>query len=149
MKNAQKELGRMITEGKSRPFQVVRWKLTTIWTSTEGIVPTEATLQTVIGDQLQHTAGDGVGPINALDIAMKKAVQVFFPEIEAIILTGYTVKAENTGSDAPVLCTAKFRCGKHFWTSIAEHVNQDNAAWEALLDGYHYGIMSMKEANKW
>jgi len=149
MKNAQDELQAMLDAGQDLPFRVEKYILQTIWPPEEGKkLETVATVRAWIGENLQHTAGSGVGPVHALDIALKRAVAAFFPKIEEIVLTGYAVKAENTGSNAPVLCTAKFRCGKNSWTSVAEHTNQDHAAWMAVLDGYMYGIMSAEEAHK-
>ena len=48
----------------------------------------EATVKVRIGDELVHTAGEGNGPVSALDSALRKALQPFFPEVSHIHLSG-------------------------------------------------------------
>ena len=52
----------------------------------------EATVKIKVGDEIFHTAGEGCGPVNALDMAMRKALVGNYPYINEIHLMDYKVR---------------------------------------------------------
>jgi 2-isopropylmalate synthase len=106
---------------------------------------TEATLKISVGDREVHVAGDGVGPIDALNNALRKGVVELFEGIQEVRLYDYHVdliKAEgNISPSGVVKSTAKFHFRGDHWQSIAEHANQDYAGWKAILDAYVLAAM--------
>ena len=60
--------------------------------------PACATIKVLVGDQLEITAAEGAGPVNAIDGALRKALEVFYPEIGEIRLTDYKVRVLDSES---------------------------------------------------
>jgi len=154
MKNAQDEIAAMLAAGKARPFRE-EYKLYVA--GNEDGSTTEGIVRIWVGEQDKHTASSGLGSIQALDGALKKAVLPFFSQIEGYCLddfhiellkperTGEAGKAQQTRVEAIVKCTVEFSSGEDRWISVACDLSFVHAAWTAVLDAYVYGIM--KEAN--
>ena len=70
----------------------------------------EATIKVQVGEQILHTAADGNGPVNALDSALRKALETVYPQISRIRLVDYKVRVLNersgTGAKVRVLVTS-------------------------------------------
>jgi 2-isopropylmalate synthase len=97
-----------------------------------------------------HTASDGVGPVNAIDNASRKALIHFYPVLEEIELVDYKVRISNaleveqgTASRVRVLVETKDKDGQ-IWGTIGSHVNIIVASFVALLDSYVYKLMKEK-----
>jgi 2-isopropylmalate synthase len=92
---------------------------------------------------VEHTAADGNGPVNALDRALRKALQRFYPVLTEVRLIDYKVRVID-GKDATA---AKVRVlirstdGKHSWTTIGVSGNIIEASLMALLDSIEYKLM--------
>ena len=62
----------------------------------------QAVLKVKVGEEIEHIAADGDGPVNALDKALRKALLHFYPEIKSIKLVDYKVRVmEEKGEPAP------------------------------------------------
>src|SRR5262249_27836745 len=61
-----------------------------------GLPITEATVKLRVGEQLQHTVSEGDGPVNALDSALRKALQAFYPRLAEMQLVDYKVRVVNS-----------------------------------------------------
>ena len=95
-----------------------------------------------VGD-VEHTAADAEGPVNALDKAMRKALSKFYPEIENIRLTDYKVRVidEKAGTEAYVRVLIRSTNGKQSWNTVGVSENIIEASVIALSDSYEYAIL--------
>ncbi len=103
---------------------------------------TDATIRVVVGDREEHTAADGDGPVHALDRALRKALQPFYPGVADIHLTDYRVRVldgtEGTSTQVRVLIESADEHGT--WTTVGVSPNILEASWEALADAIEYGL---------
>lgn len=105
---------------------------------------TEATVKIKVNGQTVHTVAEGNGPVNALDNALRKAIEAFFPDIKEMYLTDYKVRVlseqDATASKVRVLIEST-RDGKDSWSTVGVSANVIEASWEALLDSMRYALM--------
>lgn len=108
----------------------------------EGVSLTEATVKIEAGGQVAHTAADGNGPVNALDAALRKALDKFYPELKEVCLADYKVRVCNPkeGTRANVLVTIVSSDHKHQWTTVGVSENVIDASWHALVDSVEYKL---------
>jgi 2-isopropylmalate synthase len=103
----------------------------------------EATVKMRIGGQRIVKTAEGNGPVNALDDALRQALTPFFPEIAEFELRDYKVRImeADTGTDSTtrVLITTSTPNGS--WRTVGVGTNVVAASWEALIDGYTYGLL--------
>ncbi len=102
----------------------------------------EATIKLrVNGDQF-HTAGEGNGPVNALDKALRKALRPKYPELDLLTLIDYKVRVlEAThGTATAVRALIQTTDGEETWGTVGVHENIIQASWEALVDSIIYGL---------
>ncbi|MFN2462874.1 MAG: citramalate synthase [Candidatus Dormibacteria bacterium] len=108
----------------------------------------EATVKIRVADQVMHTAGEGNGPVNALDAALRKALLPHYPEIDAIRLHDYKVRVIN-GSDATAAgVRVLIESGDHHrrWSTVGCSTNIIEASWLALADAFEYGLVKSRAA---
>jgi len=98
--------------------------------------------------EVEHTASDGNGPVNALDRALRKALTRFFPEIREMRLVDYKVRVIDTKSAtaAKVRVLIKSTDGNKTWTTIGVSTNIIEASLNALLDSIEYKLLERKES---
>lgn len=103
---------------------------------------TEATIKVKVGSDIIHTAADGDGPVNALDNAMRKALESVYPALRDIKLSDYKVRVldEKSGTAAKVRVLIDSTDGKHSWGTVGVSTNIIEASWQALVDSIEYGI---------
>jgi 2-isopropylmalate synthase len=109
-----------------------------------GEIRTEATIKLKVDGVEEHTAAEGDGPVHALDNALRKALERFYPQLKGIRLTDFKVRVV----DAPAQATAasvrvmiESRAGAKTWTTVGVHTNIIEASWQALVDGVEYGLL--------
>lgn len=108
-----------------------------------GKKPAYATIKVLVGDQLEITAAEGNGPVNAIDIALRKALEVFYPEIGEIRLTDYKVRVldSESATAAKVRVLIESTDGKEYWTSVGVAVDVMQASCKALMDSIEYKLL--------
>jgi len=109
----------------------------------ESLTPvTEATVKVRIGDKEYHTASSGDGPVNALDGALRKALEEAFPQLHDMNLVDYKVRVINgkTGTAAKVRVVITSKDDKTHWGTVGVSENIIEASWEALLDSFEYKL---------
>jgi len=103
----------------------------------------EATVKVKVRGEVIHTAAEGNGPVNALDAAMRKALQFFYPEIKVVRLVDYKVRviegAESTGARVRVLMESSD--GEQEWRTVGSSTNIIEASWLALADSLEYWLL--------
>ncbi len=112
-------------------------------TTPTGELSSEATVKLHAGGQRIISTAEGNGPVNALDAALRKALVDTYPELEHIRLADYKVRIlnENTGTSATTRVLIESSDGEKEWGTIGVSENIVEASWEALLDGYVYGLL--------
>ncbi|MFZ4669863.1 MAG: citramalate synthase [Microthrixaceae bacterium] len=116
--------------------------------SNDAVVSTSATVELRIGDEPVTAVGEGNGPVNALDGALRSALSVPFPALDRIRLTDYRVRVLD-GSAGPGLSTTgavvrvliDFTDGNRTWTTTGVSPNLIEASWQALRDGLTFGLL--------
>lgn len=103
----------------------------------------EATIKVRVGDQVLHTAADGNGPVNALDSALRKALEPAYPAIRRIKLIDYKVRVlnERAGTAAKVRVLVTSSENGRSWGTIGVSTNIIEASWRALVDSIEFGLM--------
>ncbi|HHW09682.1 MAG TPA: citramalate synthase [Firmicutes bacterium] len=103
----------------------------------------EATVKIRVGKQIAHTVSEGNGPVNALDSALRLALQQQYPAISAIHLTDYKVRVlnEQAGTGAKVRVMIESASNGRRWTTVGVSANIIEASWRALVDSIEYGLM--------
>jgi 2-isopropylmalate synthase len=106
-------------------------------------VSTEATVKIWIGDDRIAAVGEGNGPVNALDVALRRALDGRYPALNRIHLTDFKVRVLDgvaaTGSVVRVLIDSTN--GDDSWTTVGVSENIIEASWQALLDSIVYGLI--------
>jgi 2-isopropylmalate synthase len=110
---------------------------------TGATVTTEATVKAYVGNDRKIATAEGNGPVNALDRALRTALNGAFPALERVHLTDYKVRvldtAKGTGAVTRVLIDSTD--GDATWTTIGVNENIIEASWQALLDSIHCGLL--------
>ena len=107
----------------------------------------EATVKVQVGDQLLHEVADGNGPVDALNLALRKAILQFYPRLINFHLTDYKVRildsTSGTGATTRVLidCTDGVRA----WSTVGASTNIIEASWIALADAVEYFLLTDAE----
>jgi len=108
----------------------------------------EATVKVRVDGKEEHTAAEGNGPVNALDNALRKALEKFYPVLKEMCLTDYKVRVLDTreGTAAKVRVLIQSSDDKSSWGTVGVSENIIEASLIALTDGIQYKLM--KEMGK-
>ncbi len=100
----------------------------------------EATVKLEVLGQQELTAAEGDGPVNALDLALRKALLRFFPEIEDVHLKDFKVRILDSkdGTAAKTRVLIESGDSKETWGTVGVSENLIEASWEALVDSVEY-----------
>lgn len=109
---------------------------------------TEAVIKVRVGDNVEHTAAEGNGPVNALDNALRKALSNFYPELSQTHLTDYKVRVVDgsKGTSAKVRVLIEASDDKTSWNTVGVSENIIEASWQALVDSINYKLMHNKDS---
>lgn len=132
-------------------FNVLIYKATDDFPSTDGKLQSGAMIQVSVGDQTETTASLGNGPVNALDIALKKALTVFYPVISDVKLTDFKVRVieANSTTAARVRVLIESTDTKRVWTTVGVSNDIIEASFTALCDALEYKLaLEEKEADR-
>ncbi len=115
----------------------------TLTDKTGATVTTEATVKVHVGGQRKIATEEGNGPVNALDRALRTALDGAFPALERVHLTDYKVRVldTNKGTGAVTRVLIDSTDGDGTWTTIGVNENIIEASWQALLDSIQFGLL--------
>ncbi len=101
-----------------------------------------AVVKVKVGDETLISAGEGVGPVNALDVALRKDLGKYQGYINGLELTDYRVRILNTGTEAVtrVLIESQDETGER-WTTVGVSANIIDASFQALMDSIVYKLV--------
>ncbi len=111
---------------------------------TEGSSATaEATVKVWAGGERVVAVGEGNGPVNALDHALRSALAPAYPELAKLELIDYRVRIVDAahGTDAVTRVLVETSDGETSWETVGVHANIIEASWDALLDSVTYGLL--------
>ncbi len=106
-------------------------------------VSVEATVKLWVDGVRVAAVGEGNGPVNALDVAVRAALNGGFPALERIHLTDFKVRVLDGGSatGAVVRVLIDSTDGENVWTTVGVDTNVIEASWHALVDSLVYGLL--------
>ncbi|MHC4397061.1 MAG: citramalate synthase [Planctomycetota bacterium] len=127
-------------------FELIKYH-TTVEKRATGYVVTEATVKLTVDGITEHVVGEGDGPINALDAALRKSLERFYPSIKDIHLIDYKVRVVNAraGTAARVRVIIESRDKTAVWGTVGVSENIIEASWEALVDSVEYKLQKDKQ----
>ncbi|MBI5643064.1 MAG: citramalate synthase [Deltaproteobacteria bacterium] len=110
----------------------------------------EATIKLEVDGVVEHTAAEGSGPVNALDAALRKALERFYPALKDVKLLDFKVRvlAGVEGTAAKVRVLVESGDGKDKWGTVGVSDNVIEASWQALVDSLEYKIFKDRKASK-
>lgn len=134
--------------GRYKPtFDLHSFRVAVESSEKEGIV-TEATVKLAVNGRDDHTVAEGDGPVNALDNALRKALEKFYPTLHDMSLTDYKVRVIDAaaGTAAKVRVLIESRDTHDEWTTTGVSTNLIDASWLALVDAIEYKLL--KDRNR-
>jgi 2-isopropylmalate synthase len=123
-------------------YDVESWRVITESRPT-GDAVSEATVKLLAGGERQVATGEGNGPVNALDHALRKALLPVYPELDKLSLVDFKVRIldASKGTDAVTRVLIETSDASTTWTTVGVGANIVEASWEALRDGLVYGLL--------
>ena len=133
-----------------RYFELVGFRVLVSKTDESQPSESEATVMVKVGGKVEHTAASGVGPVNALDNALRKALEKFYPELSHMRLNDYKVRVlpgkEGTAAKVRVLIESVDR--DSVWGTVGVSENILEASWLALVDSINYKMFKDEQGQK-
>jgi 2-isopropylmalate synthase len=103
----------------------------------------DATVRVRVGKKVHDEVGEGDGPVNALDNALRAALAKSFPKLKKVTLTDYKVRILDsaTGTAAKTRVLIESTDGKREWGTVGVHDNIIEASLEALVDSLEFALL--------
>ncbi len=118
------------------------------WNDKNVDVETEATVKLWVGDERIVATGEGNGPVNALDAAVRYALRRHYADaLSTISLTDYKVRVLDTGRGTGAVTRVLLEStnGQQTWSTMGVSENIIEASWQALADSITYGLLHQPE----
>jgi len=131
-----------------------------IWNNGDGNTWSEATIKASVpedvshrqghSDSVEHTSADGNGPVEALDKALRKVLEKFYPTISEIRLVDYKVRILNEESGASAITRVIINSAdeESSWSTVGVSENIIEASWQALTDSIIYKLKKDEEKSQ-
>lgn len=102
-----------------------------------------AQVKVEVDGQIEVTAGEGSGPVNALDIALRRGLEKFYPSLNQFRLTDYKVRVLDgkTATASRVRVLIESSDGDESWTTVGVSSDLVEASWLALVDSFEYKLI--------
>jgi 2-isopropylmalate synthase len=130
--------------GSHRPsFKLLGFRVIVEKKQEHGLLLSEATVMVQVGDVVEHTAAVGAGPVNALDHALRKALEKFYPQLREVKLLDYKVRvlSAEKGTESKVRVLIESGDHKDKWGTVGVSENIMEASWQALADSIEYKLL--------
>ncbi|HIQ04120.1 MAG TPA: citramalate synthase, partial [Anaerolineae bacterium] len=134
---------RRLQPGYEPPFKLIDFTATVEHRQGRGLFA-EATVKVQVQDQVFHTVAEGNGPVNALDLALRKALLQFYPRLAEVSLTDYKVRIldSDAATAAHVRVLISSTDGQRSWSTVGSSTNIIEASWQALADSVEYALLN-------
>ncbi len=133
---------------KTESFRLIGFRVIAEKRSDDKEPLAEATVQIEVGGHVEHTAALGNGPVNALDVALRKALEKFYPELKEVQLVDYKVRVlggeRGTATKVRVLLESADSTAR--WGTVGVSDNILEASYQALVDAIRYKLFKDKKA---
>jgi 2-isopropylmalate synthase len=122
-------------------FELIGFSVTTRREKT-GKITSEATMRLVVNGREEHTTASGDGPVNALDNALREALEKFYPELKEMTLSDFKVRVIDSGrgTASRVRVIIESSDKKKSWNTVGVSENIMEASWQALVDSVVYKL---------
>jgi len=139
-------LAKKVAGTYKRFFETEGYHVNTIKQS-DGRLVTDAAVKLVIDGEREHTASEGDGPVNALDGALRKALEHHYPGLADLRLSDYIVRVINprAATAARVRVVIQSTDGTETWGTVGVSENIIEASWHALIDSIEYKLLKDEE----
>lgn len=130
--------------GKYKPFfELEHFKIIGEQPTKDNKPSSSTLIKVVVDGKTEVTAAEGDGPVNALDLALRKALEVFYPVLSEIHLVDYKVRVldTKTATAAKVRVLIETTDGKNSWTTVGVSTDIIDASWIALVDSIEYKLI--------
>ena len=122
-------------------FRIESWRVSA--ESRDGAAAlSEATVKLHAGGERFAVVGEGNGPVNALDHALRQAIERVHPDVASFHLTDFRVRIldQGRGTDSVTRVLIDTSDGKDTWVTVGVGANIVEASWQALVDAFTYGL---------
>jgi len=128
--------------GRPAYYDVESWRVITE-SRPGGDAVSEATVKLIAGGERQVATGEGNGPVNALDHALRRALQPVYPELDKLTLVDFKVRIldASSGTDAVTRVLIETSDASTTWVTVGVGANIVEASWDALGDGLVFGLL--------
>jgi 2-isopropylmalate synthase len=128
--------------GYKPPFELIDFLVLVEHRQGRGILA-EATVKVRVGEKIMHTAAEGNGPVNALDTALRKALEEAYPLLKEVRLDDYKVRIldSDSGTLASVRVLIDTKNGSRRWSTVGASTNIIEASWRAVADSLEYALL--------
>jgi len=135
---------------KKRYFKLHGFRVLDEKRSADRIPHAEATIKLEVDGVVEHTAAEGTGPVNALDMALRKALERFYPGLKDVRLIDFKVRvlAGMQGTAAKVRVLVESGDGIDKWGTVGVSENVIEASWQALVDSLEYKLYKDKKKGR-
>ncbi|HEX9155121.1 MAG TPA: citramalate synthase [Nitrospira sp.] len=125
-------------------FQLLGFRVIVEKKQDHGASTSEATVMVKVGEAVEHAAAVGAGPVNALDHALRKALEKFYPQLREVKLLDYKVRvlSANRGTESKVRVLIESGDHKDKWGTVGVSENIMEASWQALADSIEYKLLA-------
>ncbi len=132
------------TMGQHRPTFTLKGLRVMVEKGPHGEAVAEASIRVSVDGQEEHTAAEGNGPVHALDRALRKALERFYPDIRRVRLVDYKVRVLNAdaATAAKVRVLIQSTDGVRTWGTVGVSENVVEASWQALVDSLEYVLLT-------
>jgi 2-isopropylmalate synthase len=131
----------MVSGHRPSYFEIESWRVITETTPNAEAI-SEATVKLQAQGERHVVTGEGNGPVNALDHALRTAIGQAFPEVVKFELIDYKVRIldQGHGTDAITRVLIETSDGESSWVTVGVGHNVIEASWGALVDGLTFGL---------
>ena len=131
--------------GKYKPFFDLQYYKIIGEQPIDGLTCTAfAQIKIGVEGEMAITAGEGDGPVHALDVALRKALEKFYPGVREIRLTDFKVRVldSRSATAAKVRVLIESTDGENVWTTVGVSTDLIEASWLALVDSFEFKLIS-------
>ncbi|MBU0952774.1 MAG: citramalate synthase [Elusimicrobia bacterium] len=130
--------------GKYKPFfELKDFRVVVEKQAETGFMHSEAIIKLSVNGIVEHTVAEGDGPVNALDNALRKALEKFYPELKEVALSDFKVRIIDgkVGTRAITRVLIESRDKKESWGTIGVSENIIEASWQALTEAIEFKLL--------
>lgn len=137
---------RRVKQDYIAPFELIDYTANVEHRALRGLF-SEATVKVKVGDRVFHEVAEGNGPVNAMDLALRKAIHQFYPRLQRVNLIDYKVRIldSHSATGAVVRVLIDSTDGERIWSTVGANTNIIEASWIALADAVEYFILTDAE----